>query len=222
MNTESAPPESGKPLRSYGRIKARSLKPRQAALLESMLPGLAIDPAAPPAADALEIGFGAGEHLTAQALARPDWRFIGVEPFLNGMGACLAQIEAKSLANVRLHNGDARDVVAGLPPASLQRVWVLFPDPWPKARHWKRRLMQPEFITALARVLAPGGELRFATDWKAYAAWTLESILAERSFEWPAATASDWRQPWRDHVPTRYEQKRLGDCAPVFLRFVRR
>jgi len=226
------------PLRSYGRRKGRPLKPRQATLLETLLPRLAvpegaIDPAAlfpfPPSGVGvggdgrlvLEIGFGGGEHLVAQALAAPKTGFIGVEPFLNGVASCLRHIDEAGAENVRLHVGDARDVVARLPKASVARVYILFPDPWPKARHWKRRLVQPDFVAALARVLAPSGDVCFATDWAHYAAWSLRCFTASQDFAWAAETAADWRLPWPGHVPTRYEQKRLGDCAPIWLRFTR-
>jgi tRNA (guanine-N7-)-methyltransferase len=228
------------PLRTFGRIKARTLKPRQAALVETLLPYLALPEAeaidvaglfsASPfrkgEGDAspiiLEIGFGGGEHLVAQAAAHPDARFIGVEPFLNGVASCLRHIEESGVQNIRLHQGDARDVIARLPDACLDLVTILFPDPWPKTRHWKRRLIQREFLDDLARVLKPGGEVRFATDWAHYAAWTLEVFTRDPRFAWTAECASDWREPWPGHVPTRYEMKRLGDCAPIWLRFVRR
>jgi tRNA (guanine-N7-)-methyltransferase len=213
-------------LRSYGRIKARALKPRQAHLVETLLPALALDLGAPTAEGAgplaLEIGFGGGEYLVANAAAHPDWRFIGVEPFLNGVGSCLRHIEAQGVRNVRLHMGDARDVIAVLPAASLDRVDILFPDPWPKVRHHKRRLVQPDFVASLAQVVKPGGEVRFATDWANYAASALEAFVKDPGFAWTAECAADWRTPWPGHVTTRYEQKKLGDCAPVWLRFVRR
>jgi tRNA (guanine-N7-)-methyltransferase len=168
----------------------------------------------------LEIGFGGGEHLVAQATAHPEQRFIGVEPFLNGVASCLRHIEEAHAQNIRLHQGDAREVIARLPGASLDRVYILFPDPWPKTRHHKRRLIQPEFLNELARVMKPGAELRFATDWANYAAWTLEHFTRDARFTWLAERADDWRKPWPGHVTTRYEQKKLGDCAPVWLRFV--
>ncbi len=219
-----------RPLRTYGRIKARTLKPRQAGLVESLLPHLALPEEGPidlvalaPEAGplVLEIGFGGGEHLVAQALTHPETRYIGVEPFLNGVASCLRHIEEANAQNIRLHQGDAREVIARLPDASLDLVYVLFPDPWPKLRHHKRRLIQPEFLGELARVMKSSAELRFATDWANYAAWTLEHLTREARFTWTAERAEDWRNPWLGHVTTRYEAKKLGDCAPVWLTFVR-
>ena len=218
------------PLRSFGRVKGRPIKPRQAGLLDTLLPGLALDVGSPidphrfmsGAAEVwLEIGFGGGEHLAAQAARRPDVLALGAEPFLNGAASVLRHLEAVGAGNVRLHVGDARDLVAALPAGVLDRVFILFPDPWPKARHHKRRLVQPAFVAELSRVLKPGGRLRFATDWADYANWSLERLRAEPRLRWTAARADDWRIPPDDHVTTRYEQKRLGDIAPVFLEFVR-
>jgi tRNA (guanine-N7-)-methyltransferase len=214
------------PLRSYGRIKSRPIKPRQAGLMETLLPKIAADPADPlggwsgPAW--LEIGFGGGEHMAAQAGRAPDVRILGAEPFVNGVASAVRHVEEQGVANVRIHHGDARDLVAALPEASLERVFILFPDPWPKTRHHKRRIVQPELLADLARVLKPGGRLRFATDWADYADWTLERVLRSGLFDWAAGRADDWRRPPSDHVTTRYEEKKLGDCVPVFLDFVRR
>jgi tRNA (guanine-N7-)-methyltransferase len=217
------------PLRTFGRTRSRAIKPRQAALMTSLLPDLAV-PEGPfdprtlmPEAKAvwLEIGFGGGEHLAAQAARRPDVLFLGAEPFLNGVASALRHVEAAGLANVRLHAGDARDLMAALPAASLDRLFVLFPDPWPKARHVKRRLIQPDFVAEAARLLTPGGRLRFATDWADYADQTLALFAASPAFTWTAERADDWRRPPADHVTTRYEEKRLGDCAPIWLEFAR-
>ena len=218
------------PLRSFGRIKSRAIKPRQAALFDTLLPAIAlpdptkgpIDPEAlmPGATSAwLEIGFGGGEHLAAQAARHPDALMIGCEPFLNGVGSALRHIDEGGLKNVRLHADDARAVVDALPDASLDRVMILFPDPWHKARHNKRRLVQDDFALALARVLKPGGRLRFVTDWKDYADWALERFQRTPGLTWLADEADDWRVAPADHVVTRYEEKKLGDTPPIFLEF---
>jgi tRNA (guanine-N7-)-methyltransferase len=170
----------------------------------------------------LEIGFGGGEHMAAQAARAPDVLILGAEPFQNGVASAVRHIDEQGLANVRLHDGDVRDLIARLPDASLARVFILFPDPWPKARHHKRRLVQAETVAELARVLAAGGRLRFASDWADYVDRALETITANAAFAWTAGVASDWRVPPVDHITTRYEEKRLGDCAPVFLDFTRR
>ena len=215
--------------RTYGRRKGRPLKPRQARLLRALAPTLAtpaepFDPRAlaPNARQVwLEAGFGAGEHLIGQAARHPDTLVLGAEPFVNGFAACLSHLEDAALTNVRLHHGDVRDLMGWLPPASLERIFVLFPDPWPKARHKKRRLFEPAFIAEAARLLTPGGRLRFATDWADYADWSLERLLRAPDFRWTAEAADDWRRPPVDHVATRYEAKRLGDCAPIWLEFER-
>ncbi|MDO8800343.1 tRNA (guanosine(46)-N7)-methyltransferase TrmB [Phenylobacterium sp.] len=221
--------ESHPPLRSFGRLKSRPIKPRQAALMDSLLPRLRtpledFDPRTlmPAARDVwLEVGFGGGEHMAAQAARALDTLIIGAEPFLNGVASALRHVDEAGLENVRIHDGDVRELMARMPDACLTRVFVLFPDPWPKARHNKRRLIQAETIAELARLLKPEGRLRFATDWADYADWTLERVLASGQFAWPAERADDWRVPPADHITTRYEEKRLGDCAPVFLDFVK-
>ena len=218
------------PLRSFGRIRGRPIKPRQAGLMHSLLPSITIpsEPFDPkslmPAAKAvwLEIGFGGGEHMAGQAARRPDVLILGAEPFLNGVASALNHIDAGGLGNIRLHAGDVRELLVALPPACLDRLFILFPDPWPKLRHHKRRLVGPDFITAAARVLKAGAPLRFATDWADYADWALQRFLASPDFVWPAEVADDWRRAPDDHITTRYEEKRLGDCAPVWLNFMRR
>lgn len=225
-------PADHRPLRSFGRIKSRAIKPRQAALFDTLLPGITVpDPANGPIdplalmpgarAAWLEIGFGGGEHLAAQAARHPDAVMIGCEPFLNGVGSALRHIDEAGLKNVRIHADDARAVVDALPDASLDRVMILFPDPWHKARHNKRRLVQDEFAQSLARKLKPGGRLRFVTDWKDYADWALERFLRTPGLQWLADEADDWRVAPDDHVVTRYEEKKLGDTAPIFLEFER-
>jgi tRNA (guanine-N7-)-methyltransferase len=230
---DASSPQTRGPLRSFGRIKSRALKPRQAALFDTLLPAVAlpdpkagaIDPGAlmPGAREAwLEIGFGGGEHLAEQAARHPDALMIGCEPFLNGVGSALRHIDERGLKNVRIHADDARDVMAALPDASLDRIMILFPDPWHKARHNKRRLVQDELAIEIARLLKPGGRLRFVTDWKDYADWALERFERTPGLEWTADQADDWRTAPADHVVTRYEEKKLGDTAPIFLEFVRR
>ena len=225
-------PADHRPLRSFGRIKSRAIKPRQAALFDTLLPGITVpDPAKGPIdplalmpgarAAWLEIGFGGGEHLAAQAARHPDAVMIGCEPFLNGVGSALRHIDEAGLKNVRIHADDARAVVDALPDASLDRIMILFPDPWHKARHNKRRLVQDDFAMALARTLKPGGRLRFVTDWKDYADWALERFLRTPGLNWLADEADDWRTAPADHVVTRYEEKKLGDTAPIFFEFER-
>jgi len=217
-------------MRSYGRIKSRTLKPAQAALFDTLLPAIAIPEEGPldplalmPGATAawLEIGFGGGEHMAEQAARHPDTVILGCEPFLNGVGSALRHIDQRGLKNIRVHAGDARPVLERLPDGCLDRVLVLFPDPWPKARHQKRRLVQAETLAEFVRVLKPGGRFRFVTDWKDYAAWTLERALREPGLRWLADEADDWRAAPANHVVTRYEEKKLGDTAPIFLEFER-
>jgi len=216
-------------MRSYGRIKSRPIKPRQAALVETLLPQIRapqapFDPRElmPEACEVwLEIGFGGGEHMAAQAGRAPEVLIIGCEPFLNGVASAVRHVSEQGLTNVRIQDGDARELIGWLPDACLTRVFVLFPDPWPKARHHKRRILQPEVLDDLARVLKPGGRLRFATDVAGYADWALERVLASPHFAWQAEAACDWRARPADHITTRYEEKRLGDCAPVFFDFAR-
>ena len=145
----------------------------------------------------------------------------GAEPFTNGVASAVRHIDEQGLANVRLHDGDVRELMARLPDACLMRAFILFPDPWPKARHHKRRLIQPDTVAELARLIRPGGRLRFASDWADYVEWALERITASPAFTWTAERADDWRVPPGDHVTTRYEEKRLGDCAPIWLEFER-
>jgi tRNA (guanine-N7-)-methyltransferase len=225
----SAPKPHG-PLRSYGRIKGRALSPLQEDLLAHLLPKIAI-PAEPigvldplifwPEAKAVvfEIGFGGGEHLIGQAKSNLDTLYLGAEPFLEGVAKALTGIDSNNLTNVRLLASDARPVLKALKPQSLDRLVILFPDPWHKNRHNKRRLIQQDFLTDAYGALKPGGELRFASDWAGYAAWTLEKVRAHGGFEWTAESANDWRVPPTDHITTRYEVKKLGDCAPIFLVF---
>ncbi|GAB4192491.1 MAG: tRNA (guanosine(46)-N7)-methyltransferase TrmB [Thalassobaculales bacterium] len=219
--------------RLYGRRIGRPLRPGQQERLARLLPALALPATLPPDLRSLfaapvsevwlEIGFGGGEHLTAQAAARPDVGLIGVEPFVNGIAKALAAIEAQGLANIRLLHGDARPLLARLPEASLTRIFVLFPDPWRKARHHRRRLIQHDTLALLARALADGGELRLATDHADYLVWMLEHLRGHPDLAWTAGRAADWLTRPPDWPPTRYEEKALAaGRIPVFLRFRRR
>jgi tRNA (guanine-N7-)-methyltransferase len=203
----------------FGRRKGHRLRSHQAGLIETLLPRLALDIGAasppdlgtlfdPPArAMRLEIGFGGGEHLAAEARADPGTGFIGCEPYVNGMAKILAQIEADGLANIRLFAGDAAELLAFLPPASLARIDLIHPDPWPKRRHWKRRFVQDATIAAMARALTPGGEFRFVSDIADYCAWTLAHMHRSPDFAWTAERADDWRRPWPGYTMTRYGRK---------------
>jgi tRNA (guanine-N7-)-methyltransferase len=226
-DTDTKPTPTWGPMRSFGRIKARTLKPRQAGLFDTLLPDIAVtDDSLADILKApelwLEIGFGGGEHLVGQAQLHPQVTLIGCEPFLNGVGSALRHIEEAGVKNVRVLTNDARPLLDKLPDASLDRIFLLFPDPWPKARHNKRRFVQPETVAAFARVLKDSGRLRFATDWADYADWTLQRAQADPDFIWPAERPVDWTVPPADHLTTRYETKGLGDCKPVFLDFVRK
>jgi tRNA (guanine-N7-)-methyltransferase len=218
----------------FGRRKGHPLRARQAALFDSLLPRLALDLTSPtpndlailfsPSAESvrLEIGFGGAEHLIGQAQAHPRTGFIGCEPFVNGTAKALAAIDERGLTNIRLHHGDAVELLAWLPPHSLARVDLLYPDPWPKRRHWKRRFVSDANVAALARVIASGGEFRFATDWANYAEWTLARLLRSRDFIWTAERADDWRKPWGEFSGTRYEAKAKREGrAPTYLVFRR-
>jgi tRNA (guanine-N7-)-methyltransferase len=218
-------------LRTFGRIRGRTLRPGRAQLMEELLPQLSLDlehgrldpkALAPRAKQTwVELGFGAGEHLARQAETHPQTLILGAEPFINGAASALRHIRDLRLSNVRIHAGDGRELLAAMPDGTADRVYILFPDPWPKARHHKRRLINPDVVAELARVLKPGGLVRFATDWADYVGWTLERFAASPAFEWTAERAADWTSPPPDHVQTRYQMKRLGDCEPVFLEFRR-
>ncbi|MDV6331426.1 tRNA (guanosine(46)-N7)-methyltransferase TrmB [Asticcacaulis sp. 201] len=215
-------------MRSFGRVKSRKIKPQQASLFDTLLPSIEANPARVATLLAsgrpvwLEIGFGGGEHLAAQAANHPNVDIIGCEPFLNGVGSALRHIDDGHLGNVSILAEDARPLLDSLPDASLERIFILFADPWPKARHNKRRFIQPETVATFARVLKPGGSVRFATDWADYADWALQRFLANADFDWTAQSQADWNTPPADHVTTRYETKGLGDCRPVFFDFYRK
>ena len=221
-------------LRSYGRRRGRKLSPRQAGLLAGLLPRVAVDLAGkPPACLAayfgegtrevwLEVGFGGGEHLVWQARHNPGVGLIGAEPFEEGVVKVLTAIDEQGLTNIRLHPDDARDLLRWLPPASIVRAFVLFPDPWPKRKHVKRRLVNPATLALLARALKPGAELRLATDIADYARTMLMALSTTPEFRWTATGADDWRHRPADWPETRYEQKAVREGRrSSYLRLVR-
>ena len=220
--------------RFYGRRKGKPLKAGRERLLETLLPKLKIEPPTGPLDPRslfspaprevwLEIGFGSGEHLAAQAEGHPAVGFIGAEVFLNGVASLLRYVEEKNLGNVRVYDNDVRALLAHLPASSLNRVSLLFPDPWPKSRHAKRRFVGPAMLGEVSRLLADGGEFRVATDHPIYARWTLMHVPEHPDFEWRVMDPSDWRVRPADSAPTRYEQKAVAaGRTPMFLRFFRR
>jgi len=222
------------PRRIYGRRRGRPLRQGRQQLRDSLLPQLTIavpkggllDPAtlfpAPPAAIWFEIGFGGGEHLAEQAAAYPEVGFIGSEVFENGVARLVGEVARRNLANIRVFADDARLLLDALPPASIDRVFILFPDPWPKKRHHKRRLVGPATLDRLAALMPSGAELRLATDDRGYLIWMLEHLTGHPAFQWLARRPANWRERAVDWPPTRYEERaRAAGRQPVFLRFLR-
>ncbi len=219
----------------YGRRRGRRLRPGQRGLVDDLLPslGLGLPPSGrldrralfvrPPQSVCLEIGFGGGEHLAALAERHPEIGFIGCEVFENGIAKMLAEIRRRRLGNVRLYVDDARLLIAALPESSIAGVIILFPDPWPKERHKKRRIVSHETLDALARIMTDGAELRLATDDPEYFGWMLERVTGHPAFAWLGRRAADWRERPPDWPPTRYEEKaRAAGRTPLFLRAHRR
>jgi len=226
---------SGAPWRNfYGRFHGKTLRDAQKGYMRD-LPDRAVpdvtweenpdrvpldlDPITGGAPLWLEIGFGSGEHLVHQAVANPEVAIIGAEPFVNGVATCLGKLRQTSAPNLRLHMGDARDLMDVLPDASVAKAFLLYPDPWPKARHHRRRFVTPEHLGPLRRVMETGAELRVATDIPDYVRQTLEEV-PKAGFEWAATGATDWREPWPDWHRTRYEAKAIREGrTPHYLTF---
>ena len=222
----------------YGRFKGKTLKPSQKAYLSedlaAMSPG-AVDWDTNPARKSLdlgglfggksvwlEVGFGGGEHLVHQAQNNPDIGIIGAEPYINGVAMLLGKVRQAGVENLAVHPGDARDLFDVLPEASISRAFLLYPDPWPKKRHHRRRFVTPEHLEPLARALKRGSIFRVATDNSNYVCQTLEEV-PRAGFEWMAERPADWREPWDDWIPTRYEQKALHEGrTPHYLTFRRK
>ncbi|MBC6440629.1 MAG: tRNA (guanosine(46)-N7)-methyltransferase TrmB [Rhodospirillales bacterium] len=225
---------AGPDRRHKGRRKGHALSARRQALVDTLLPRLrpalggegAVDLRGPlPGHDRLwlEVGFGGGEHLAWQAGANPDVTMIGAEPFLNGVASLLAHVDDGGLDNVRILDSDVRPLLDALPEASLERIVVLFPDPWPKTRHHKRRIVNRETARRFAALLADGGELRLATDIMDHARWMMAAVWPLDDLVWQARGPDDWRIRPDDWPETRYEAKaRRAGRASVFLRFRRR
>ena len=226
-------PKGQKERTLYGRRRGKKLRAGKEALLDTLLPRLSVTlPPEPQKLDLsglfggareiwFEVGFGAGEHLVWQAEQNPDVGLIGCEPYINGVAKCLAHVEREGVENIRLFTDDAMLVMKALPDASLSRAFVLFPDPWPKTRHHKRRFVQRDTLDVLAGLMIPGAELRLATDDPSYLPWMVEHACTHPAFEWLAERPLDWRTRPADWPGTRYETKRIAG-TPVFLRFKRR
>ena len=206
----------------YGRRKGHALRRHHSELMDGLLPGLRVEMADPLQGLGprrwLEIGFGGGEHLAHQAALHADIGFIGAEPFINGVAKLLALVEEKGLSNVRIHDGDARDLLEALPNSSFERVYLLYPDPWPKARHNKRRFVGAGTLAHFHRILQPDGLFLFASDIEDYVAWTREHVAAHGGFR----EEGDPAQPFENWVQTRYEAKaRREGRGSAYLRFRR-
>ncbi len=192
--------------------------------MDELLPKLAVPKALPAGTPiALEVGFGGGEHLVAMAKARPEMLCIGAEPFENGVAKLLCAIEEQGIANIRIHMGDARTLIAALPDASVQHVYLLFPDPWPKTKHLKRRILNHDFLALIARIQPPGGILQLATDHADYAVWMLEHLQHSTHYVWQAQDKRDWEDPPTIWAETKYQRKTTAEGrVPMFFRCLRR
>ncbi len=224
----------------YGRNRGKRLRPGQKKYLDEHLPLLVPDgfslernPERHPVDISevfgrsgpvwLEIGFGAGEHLVDVSAEHSDIGMIGCEPFMNGVASLLRKLSKHSFGNVRIYPGDVRDLFDVLPTASIHRVFLLYPDPWPKRRHHRRRFVTPEHIEPLSRVMANGALLLMATDVPGYARQAIEQVNLNAGFEWTAECCDDWRRPWKNWNSTRYELKALREGRqPIYLVFRRK
>ncbi|TDI62288.1 MAG: tRNA (guanosine(46)-N7)-methyltransferase TrmB [Alphaproteobacteria bacterium] len=225
--------EKPRPHRLYGRRRGKTMSPSRRALVDDVLPKLMVptpsasgtltaadlfDPA--PGALWMEIGFGKGEHLAWQAGQNPDVGFIGVEPFVNGLASLIDEIDGKDVNNIRLFDDDAALVLQSLAPGSLSRVFILFPDPWPKARHHKRRFIRPDNLDLISDAMGEGGELRIGTDHADYGNWILRQMNRRSDFDWLAECPADWRERPDDWPQTRYEAKAVRDGrSSIYLRY---
>jgi len=219
----------------FGRRKSKGLSPKAEQRFEEIFPKLRVNPKSPPIQSTqdlfvhspeqviLEIGFGGGEHLLHQATTNPANGYIGVEPFVNSMSKVLRAVEEQNVSNIRLYDEDAVEILDWLPEASIDRIDLLYPDPWPKIRHWKRRFVNAKNLDRFAHVLKPGGMFHFASDIDTYINWTLQHCDAHAAFEWLANNARDWHSPYKSWIRTRYEAKAIREGrTPCYLRFLRK
>jgi tRNA (guanine-N7-)-methyltransferase len=219
----------------FGRRKGKPLRTNQVRLFEEGLAALRLDLKHPAPSDLaalfaspvskirMEIGFGGGEHLVHRAASAPDCGFIGVEPFVNSMAKLLGKVEELGLRNIRLHDDDATVVLDWLPEGSIDQIDLLYPDPWPKKKHWKRRFVSDVNLRRFHRVLKPGGLFCFASDIDTYVNWTLQHVGRHDGFEWTARNACDWLTPFEDWPGTRYEAKARREGRPsAYLTFQKR
>ncbi len=213
MNTTQTP----KFRRLWGRTKGKALSAYQSGLVERLLPQLGVDIEHPLRTlerfdgVRLEIGFGGAEHLLHRAAQNPDSGFIGVEPFINGVAKALAGIDRHGLDNIRLHAGDVWDFIGNIADNSLDHIDILYPDPWPKKRHYKRRLIRSDLVAEFHRILKPGGHVHFASDIPSYINWALERFLAHGGFDWAAQSQADWLTPFAGWCQTRFEARALRE-----------
>ncbi len=228
-DSDSSTPPQRTRHRLYGRRLGHALRAGQQELVDIRLPRLMASDNGPVTFSStvdqwwMEIGFGGGEYLAGQIHNNPDVGFIGAEPFLNGMASLLAKVPDQDDQRLILWDRDARNLLPRIEAGALSRLFLLFPDPWPKKRHHKRRFVSPETLDAIHRVLKPNGEFRVATDIADYADWTMIEIARHGGFTWPVESADDWRVQPADHVQTRYETKAMNaGRKPVYLRFFRK
>ncbi|RUM96504.1 tRNA (guanosine(46)-N7)-methyltransferase TrmB [Pseudaminobacter arsenicus] len=233
MNAENRPSRSTEAF--FGRRHGKTIRPQQAAALELGLASYRLDLTSPAPADLrelfssavstvrLEIGFGGGEHLHHIASSQPQAGFIGIEPFVNGMARLMTTLAQEPLANLRVYDDDATRVLDWLPDGCLSGIDLLYPDPWPKKKHWKRRFVSKANLDRFARVMAKGAQFRFASDIDTYVNWTLLLCGKHQAFEWQADEAADWHRPYGGWVRTRYEAKAVREGRqPAYLTFLRR
>lgn len=219
----------------FGRRKGKPLRHQQVDTIENLLPLLKLDLESVPPSNLvtlfppdvrsirLEIGFGGGEHLAHRAVENPETGFIGVEPFVNSMAKLLATVRERELMNIRLYDDDATQLLDWLPEGSIDHIDLLYPDPWPKKKHWKRRFVSDVNLARFHRVLKPGGKFCFASDIDTYVNWTLQHCARHGGFEWTAISADDWRTPYANWPGTRYENKAKREGrSSAYLTFIRR